>query len=174
MLDLETMGNGPDAAITAIGAVYFDIGTGRLGETFYEVVDLESSVDNGGRMDPSTVLWWMRQDGAARRMYEVPGITIREALDLFAAFCRKADEDVEVWGNGAAFDNVILRSTYTRAGHPCPWPFWADRCYRTMRAMLPQIDVERSGTHHNALDDATTQARVLVAAMKKGVVNGTP
>ncbi|MFA5379904.1 MAG: 3'-5' exoribonuclease, partial [Dehalococcoidia bacterium] len=42
-LDLETMGNGPDAAIIAIGAVEFSLETGLLGQEFYEVVDLESS-----------------------------------------------------------------------------------------------------------------------------------
>lgn len=31
MLDLETMGNGPRAAIVSIGAVFFDPLTGELG-----------------------------------------------------------------------------------------------------------------------------------------------
>ena len=35
MLDLETMGNGPQAAIIAIGAVEFDIPTQQIGERLY-------------------------------------------------------------------------------------------------------------------------------------------
>jgi DNA polymerase III epsilon subunit-like protein len=34
MLDLETMGNGPDAAIVAIGAIEFDPAAERLGAPF--------------------------------------------------------------------------------------------------------------------------------------------
>jgi len=44
MLDLETMGNGSSAAIIAIGAVEFDMVEGTLGNEFYSVVDLDSSV----------------------------------------------------------------------------------------------------------------------------------
>ena len=35
MLDLETMGNGSNAAITAIGAVEFDTETNLIGDKFY-------------------------------------------------------------------------------------------------------------------------------------------
>ncbi len=54
MVDLETMGIGPNAAIVAIGAVAMD--TDKLvltGEEFYEVVSLQSSVDAGLVIDPS-------------------------------------------------------------------------------------------------------------------------
>jgi exodeoxyribonuclease VIII len=60
MVDLETMGNGPAAAIVAIGAVEFDPDTGQLGREFYREVDLEDSAFRGGVIDASTVLWWMR------------------------------------------------------------------------------------------------------------------
>jgi len=49
MLDLETMGQGPDAAIVAIGAVAFDPVTHWLGDPFYRLVDLESAVVTGAR-----------------------------------------------------------------------------------------------------------------------------
>ena len=51
MLDLETMGNGPHAAIIAIGAVKFDTQAQEIGEKFYTVIDLESAVAHGGVMD---------------------------------------------------------------------------------------------------------------------------
>lgn len=47
MLYLETMDTAPTAAIIAIGAVEFDEHT--LGREFYRVVDLQSSMDAGGR-----------------------------------------------------------------------------------------------------------------------------
>ena len=55
MLDLETMGKGPDAAIVAIGACTFDIAAGKIGTTYYNRVDLASAVSAGGVIDASTV-----------------------------------------------------------------------------------------------------------------------
>jgi hypothetical protein len=37
-----------------------------------------------------------------------------------------------VWGNGATFDNVILRASYERELIPCLWHFWNDRDVRTI------------------------------------------
>lgn len=54
MLDLETMGNGPRAAIVAIGAVEFDPKTRTVGDRFYQTVDLATAVKMGGEIDAST------------------------------------------------------------------------------------------------------------------------
>ena len=70
---------------------------------------------------------------------------------------------IGVWGNGASFDNVILSESYYRAAILRPWPFWKDRCYRTIKTIYPDVELVRSGTHHNALDDARTQAEHLIA-----------
>ena len=72
MIDLETMGVNNNAAIIAIGAVAFDF-EGNLGYHFYQTITLQSSVENGGIMDASTVLWWMRQSDEARKEFEREG-----------------------------------------------------------------------------------------------------
>ena len=45
MLDLETMGTQPDAAIVAIGAVEFDLEAAQLGRRFYQPVTLDSAAN---------------------------------------------------------------------------------------------------------------------------------
>jgi len=164
MLDLETMGNGPQAAIIAIGAVEFDIPSQQIGDKFYAVVDLESAVALGGVMDTSTVLWWMKQSDAARAAFDREGEHLAVVLQQFSEWMagRAPIDAVQVWGNGAAFDNVILASAYRRHGAQQPWQFWNDRCYRTVKALYPDVKMSRSGTHHNAVDDAESQARHLI------------
>ncbi len=167
MLDLETMGTSSNAAIIAIGAVEFNVAEGALGREFYSVVDLASSVQSGGVMDASTVLWWMEQSEDARKEFKRQGTTILEALLLFGSWAREV-YDVCVWGNGAAFDNVILANAYRRAGIDVPWAFWADRCFRTARAMHPAV-VDMSdyqGVAHNALSDAKWQAEYMIRMAK--------
>lgn len=161
MVDLETLGNGSNAVIIAIGAVQFDE-TG-LGRTFYTTVDAQSCVDIGLRMDVSTVMWWMKQSNEARAAFDLPGERINNALHYFSAYIAEtAGDKAEVWGNGATFDNVILANAYEEAGMKKPWKYWADRCYRTMKNMYPQITAEDVGTAHNALDDAMYQALHMV------------
>ena len=160
MLDLETMGNGPNAAIIAIGAVAFSPETQALGAEFYLHVDLESSVQAGGVMDPSTVLWWLKQSGEARAAFEGKGESLVSSLMTFSAWVRTLGEvgEIKMWGNGAAFDNVILSTAYRYTGLLQPWPFWNDRCYRTVKALHPGVKAEKVGVAHNALDDAKSQA----------------
>jgi DNA polymerase III epsilon subunit-like protein len=175
MLDLETMGNGQDAAIVAIGAVAFD--ADRLGESFYVAIDLQSSVAEGGVMDASTVIWWLQQSDIARTEITAPAhqFTLLTALSMFTEFANDHGKDVRIWGNGAAFDNVILRRAYQRAGIEAPWRYSRDRCYRTVAGMCPDIKIDRTGgTHHNALDDAIAQARHLIAINQATGANLNP
>lgn len=163
MLDLETMGNGPDAAIVAIGAVAFNIHDADISaDNFYTRVRLESSVEHGGVIDPSTVLWWMEQSEEARsEIAKKDGLHIIDALEEFSHWIRTAaaGEESQVWGNGASFDNVILRSAYQRRRREPPWLWWNDRCYRTIKGLYGHnIKIERAGTHHHALADAEAQA----------------
>lgn len=160
MLDLETLGNGPNSVIIAIGAVKFDVF--GLGEEFYEVVDAQSCIDAGLQLDVSTVMWWMRQSDAARAEFQRTGGPLTEVLQRFTDFLGEDMDNIRVWGNGASFDNVILGNAYRKAKLEQPWKFYNDRCYRTVKNLFPLIELERTGTAHNALDDAKTQAKHLI------------
>ena len=168
MLDLETMGNGPNAAIVAIGAVAFDIEAGTIGSKFYKLVDLTTAVQCGGVMDAETVMWWVKQgEGARLGLVADAAMHIRGALDAFADWLATTANGAQprVWGNGAAFDNVILASAYRNAGKTVPWQHWNDRCYRTIKAQFPAIKLQRVGTHHIAVDDAQSQAQHLISML---------
>jgi exodeoxyribonuclease VIII len=164
MLDLETMGTRPDAPIVAIGAVAFD--KDGITSPFYEVIDLAWAVRDGATMSPETVIWWLKQPDEARAAITRRGIEPKVALERFRRFVDLHGGD-GMWGNGATFDNVILSETYLRLGMKAPWPFWTDRCYRTIKSVFPAVEMERSGTHHNALDDARSQAEHLIAISAK-------
>jgi len=163
MIDLETMGTSPTAPIISIGAVLFD--AEEIKERFYEVVDLKSAVDAGAVMEPGTVIWWMEQSDEARAALTGKGEKIDRALELFSSLVDAVslvNGLSGVWGNGAAFDNVILSEAYKRLDLRVPWPFWKDKCYRTVKGLYPSVGIKRVGTHHNALSDAETQAEHLI------------
>lgn len=165
MLDLETLGQGNTAVITAIGAVRFNRQTKLVDKHngFYSLVDAQSCVDHGLKMDVSTVLWWMKQSDAARAIYtnDKPKPALPDVL--VALIDWYAGHDMPTWGNGATFDNVILRNAFKVCNYETPWSYWNDRCYRTMKNEYPTVKMARSGTHHNAYDDAVSQATHLIA-----------
>jgi exodeoxyribonuclease VIII len=160
MVDLETWSTANHATIISIGAVKF-VGDSIV-DRFHVGIDPRSCTEYNFHIDPDTILWWMDESrNAAREEWlSLNKVDIFSALDGFSQWF--GTEMLPVWGNGATFDNVILRSAYKIVNLQCPWPFWMDRCYRTMKASHPILPDPRTGTHHNALDDAAYQAAHLI------------
>lgn len=177
MIDLETMSDKPNAPIVSIGGVFFEPSTGEIGPDFYRVIKLKSAVDGGAVIDPDTVIWWLKQSSEARAAIcdEGNAVSMVTALSDLNQFIREnADpKTVQIWGNGATFDNVILRASYEREFVPCSWMFWNDRDVRTIvelgRAIgiNPRKDIPFEGDLHNALADARHQAKYVSAIWQK-------
>ena len=164
MVDLETLSTRTNATILAIGAVKFDTER-KVYHRFYEAVQTPTGIP-GFHISGDTMDWWAQQSEEARKVFVDPNaVPIDVALTEFASWatsdCNK--KDIRIWGNGAAFDNAILSTAYTLCEIEQPWNFWNDRCYRTMKHLVPGPALIRSGTHHNAVDDAESQALHLLA-----------
>ena len=170
MLDLETMGNGPTAAIVSIGAVKFDpLGPeppcDMRGPTgFYERVSLFTSVRAGLAMDADTILWWLKQSEDARA-----SITAEEGIPLSSAlygFSEWLGDARFVWGHGAGFDPVIITSAYKAAGRLMPFDFRNVRDTRTILGLVEAfiqapVTWPDVGIKHHAWWDAWRQAVVV-------------
>lgn len=166
MVDLETLGVNGSPVIAAIGAVeFYPISlSGGLGREFYQIVNLKSGTDIGMNIDAEAVRWWMQQSDNARDIFQFPGLPIRDVLTAFGRWLPTRDS-VVIWGNGAAEDNMWLANAYRLLGLTPPWTFRENRCFRTLRALNPDVQVEYTGTAHNALDDAKNQARHAIAIL---------
>ncbi|MEC5352767.1 3'-5' exoribonuclease, partial [Escherichia coli] len=164
MIDLETMGKNPDAPIISIGAIFFDPQTGDMGPEFSKTIDLETA---GGVIDRDTIKWWLKQSREAQSAIMTDEIPLDDALLQLREFIDENSGEffVQVWGNGANFDNTILRRSYERQGIPCPWRYYNDRDVRTIVELGKAIDFDArtaipfEGERHNALDDARYQAK---------------
>ncbi|WP_105457371.1 exonuclease [Escherichia coli] len=176
MIDLETMGKNPDAPIISIGAIFFDPQTGDMGPEFSKTIDLETT---GGVIDRDTIKWWLKQSREAQSALLTDEIPLDDALLQLREFIDENSGEffVQVWGNGANFDNVILRRSYERQGIPCPWRYCNDRDVRTIVELGKAIDFDArtdipfEGERHNALDDARYQAKYVSAIWQKLIPN---
>ena len=176
MIDLETMGKNPDAPIISIGAIFFDPQTGDMGPEFSKTIDLETA---GGVIDRDTIKWWLKQSREAQSAIMTDEIPLDDALLQLREFIDENSGEffVQVWGNGANFDNTILRRSYERQGIPCPWRYYNDRDVRTIVELGKAIDFDArtaipfEGERHNALDDARYQAKYVSVIWQKLIPN---
>ncbi|EOQ3679881.1 3'-5' exoribonuclease [Escherichia coli] len=176
MIDLETMGKNPDAPIISIGAIFFDPQTGDMGPEFSKTIDLETA---GGVIDRDTIKWWLKQSREAQSAIMTDEIPLDDALLQLREFIDENSGEffVQVWGNGANFDNTILRRSYERQGIPCPWRYSNDRDVRTIVELGKAVDFDArtaipfEGERHNALDDARYQAKYVSTIWQKLLPN---
>ena len=170
MVDLETMDNVPSAAIVAIGAVQCDLTTGKTGSTFYRVIDLKDQDRFSMTINSETVYWWLQQSDGARQALCVEGkISLTHMCKEFNLWLNSLEQPLDnlrLWGNGASFDNAIIRYAYRQCEEELPIKFWNDRDMRTIVGFYPRQLQEqwrkgtlRRGDFHNALDDAKHQVR---------------
>ncbi|HEA8601017.1 TPA: 3'-5' exoribonuclease [Escherichia coli] len=172
MIDLETMGKNPDAPIISIGAIFFDPQTGDMGPEFSKTIDLETA---GGVIDRDTIKWWLKQSREAQSAIMTDEIPLDDALLQLREFIDENSGEffVQVWGNGANFDNTILRRSYERQGIPCPWRYYNDRDVRTIVELGKAMDFDArtaipfEGERHNSLDDARYQAKYVSVIWQK-------
>jgi DNA polymerase III epsilon subunit-like protein len=160
MVDLETVGTDPYSPVIAIGAVRFIAGP-MIGafEPFYQAITLESCMKVGLRPSADTIKWWMKQSDDAQKVFDDPeAVDLPLALDAFTDWYGSRPDSL--WGNSAAFDLGLLAAAYKACGKEVPWAFYRERCYRTLKGLpgMERFSLKRRGTHHNALDDAISQA----------------
>lgn len=172
MVDLETMGTSNNAAIVAIGAFKFnlnerqDVSTIGYNQKFYSNVKLASSMRAGLKVDAGAIVWWMDQEQEVRNHLNLNPISLYDALTAFNSWILPGKP--MLWGNGATFDNVILRSAMEPVMVEPNWHYKQDMCYRTVKNLFGKdVSFQRIGTQHNALDDAITQGIHLQKIMEK-------
>ena len=159
MVDLETLGTRPGAVIVSIGAVVFDADGPDNDLTFEERIDIDSCLRCGLTVDGGTLEWWLRQNDRARAIFQAKGKPLTQALADFAGWLAALPGGLRLWGNGASFDCALLAEAYRRAGWlELPWKYTAERCYRTLAALRPELPKAKALVAHCALDDALAQA----------------
>lgn len=173
MVDLETCGTTPDAAVLSIGACYFDphgtladdIGPGA--GAFYRVIKLSGQQRV---IDADTIQWWMQQSREARAEVfppktGVPGLPIGAAMKQFVEdFLPRDCSDLKMWSQGASFDIVIIEDILRQYKQLIPWRFWNHRDTRTAYDIAGYQPPKAATVAHVAWRDAVQQARQVQAA----------
>lgn len=159
MLDLETFGLKPGHIIRSVGAVEFNLETGKLGNEFYANIDEKSCKKYKLTKDQGTVDWWNKPDMVeAQKQLLIDVQPVDVVCQKFADFFKKTGA-VYLWSQGSNFDGVLFNEVLERVGVKPPWRFFNAMDTRTAYRMsgFNPFSIKRAGTYHNALDDAKHQ-----------------
>lgn len=157
MVDIETLGTSPRAVITAIGACSM----ADPEHTFMVTVDTNCSQNSIREQAPETIAWWKTQPPELFEKMTSGKTPLRTALLQLNGWLARfgTTETRKIWGNGAAFDPVILDNAYRQCNVIVPWSFRNVRCARTIFAEFKQLDPKlKPITPHDPVADAVAQA----------------
>lgn len=178
MLDLETLGKRAGCAVLSIGACMFDLEGDNVGPTFEVYISPVESLKAGMTIDPETLAWWLAPEQADAARVVLPkaaasAVTPAQALRALFAWMESQGAapraGLYAWSRGANFDLPIIGAMAAAVGIEVPWPFYNERCQRTMMAwydwqVAKMPKVAPATLKHSAAADADYQARALVAA----------
>lgn len=160
MLDLEALGLRPGCAIVEIGAVAFDLATGKTGETLH----LHLAVTTPFWVDLQTLQW----HGQKGTWPPPPGtflVTPDEAADALTRFIFDLGTIDNVWSWGSTYDFPLLDALWQHTGTPCPWHYFQQCCARTVWRTVFGPDARRPPRTHDALNDCRNAISDLHAAL---------
>lgn len=184
MIDIETLCNDSSGGvILEIGACAFDFTSpsprlvvtegGQFG-TFRKIIDIESSLEAGLKIEASTLRWWLEEeDGKQKRFCDLIKNKTNDYVETLIDFrswlgvmCNYGWKKLQVWSHGATYDLSILDNHY-KAGPfvgGTPWPFRNQNDTRTLIRLYSEIfgvepPKEENPYLHNSLADACFQAR---------------
>ena len=174
MLDLETLGTSDNALITTVSAVQFDLESGLVGKQFEMAINWKEQEKNNAIIDACTVNWWLKQNpqalSAMMRLEQQP---LKYFFTKFNEFLNETFgdklNDVQMWGNGVTFDNILIRNLYKRHDEEFPLPYWCDVDVRTLLALCPvnvKKQVDFVDTEHKGIDDCLYQIKYCTLANK--------
>lgn len=167
MIDLETLSVQTTGVILSIGAVAFDIDTGKTFEQFEIFPEVDSQLENR-TVAWSTIKWWFTQEHEARQsQVNVDRIKLDESLKQLINFISlNCESGFKVWANG--FDINLLDHAYNQIGIKSPWSYKNVLDLRSM-VWLSKISTNQYGsvgTKHTALADCLWQIAILADAYK--------
>ena len=166
MLDLETLGTRPDAAIIQIGAVLFEPKSGGKIDNANGFNQHVIYQDGSGSVDHGTLGFWCTEKNVKRmgENMQKKAEFLPKVLSDFTAWPVNVlgswDAVGRIWAKPSVFDVTILRSAFIRTGTEAPWNLRSPRdCYTVFDLVGGAPEVDWTGlVAHDAFDDAVGQA----------------
>ncbi|MCL1125607.1 3'-5' exonuclease [Shewanella surugensis] len=181
LIDIKTFGHTENAVIASMACVIVNVVKSRVVDECY--IRCQTEFQTNRALDEASIAFWRQQrfnnPNAWQELFSpnMPRQPLEQALQHLSNFIHQhfpTNSVVQIMGNRAEFDNVILSNAYQQTGVKQPWFEHENQSLASMiwlAKMLfgydPQCSIPFKGTQHLALHDAQHQAKVLLAIMDK-------
>lgn len=172
MIDTETLGKKPTAAIVSIGAVVFNPYCKVILKTF-EAHICPGLVEKAGfTVEQEAIEWWNLPEQSEAAKTSLTGeLSPEEAMHLFADWMNQQGEYSSrvIWTKGLDFDIPKIENHFERFGIDIPYDYQNKSEVRTVmrQAKRKGYDVDKlfiNHSPHTALGDASFQASIVIEA----------
>jgi hypothetical protein len=184
MIDSESLGLEPKSVMTQFAFIAFDMDDPEsiIKEDEYYLPIQPQIKPLGRTVNGDTIIWWMDQPDAARKMFrQNRGNDYDELVALVQSAARKIGQVIadvtelggtyEVISRGTDHDFPMIQSLFDDLGLEAPWKYDAKMDLRTVmkEAGIKKGDVEvRAGlVPHHALSDCRYQIDCLIEAWRR-------
>lgn len=163
MIDLETLDLKESAVILSAGIAVFS--KDAILDDKYLVFDVDEQLKRGRTISFPTLCWWMNQEDGAKRDIFSEGYARDYLGQLMISIARMQERFscTRLWAHGPVFDIGKLEHVSNQYAIDMAWKYNSVRDTRTLYDCFPNmVWPDRSGTAHNALDDARYQAHCVM------------
>lgn len=161
LLNLRSLSPLSNGVIISIGAVRFDLNTGKRKATFHQNITIQSCLDIGLEIRGSVMTWWLQQPEKVHKDLLTNQVDIKQALNLFSEFVTKDDY---IWSNSARFNCGLLENAYTKINKPICWDYLKERDLKTLFNIF---HIEKpNDNQYNVLEDCYDEIKQLTGITK--------
>ena len=155
MIDIETLGKGPNAMVLSIAAVKFDHNEVIKAVEIYP--DLDEQQQNYHQIDIDTLLWWMKSKEILSEYLSKHRKNLNFCYHQLAFFLFDRTAETKIWSKSPRFDLQILENLWNN--HPHLWDYRSQGDVRMAEFKLQQrnIELKKSDKAHDSLSDCFAQ-----------------
>lgn len=170
MLDIETLGRGPNCVVPQVAVVPFNLNGEPLEQdvidnfTFNCKLHIGDQLALGYTIDPETLAWWQQQKEAVRSDVFSGAYSISQFQGGFITYMKRVVDTFKtynIWASAPKLDFGCLHSILVGPGLEYPILYSAERCLRTMKELVktlyPQFKLPKGFNPHDAVEDCKRQ-----------------
>lgn len=168
ILDFETLGLHPNTVVLTAGLTWFDPDKEyTIDQLLNQSIEIPFDINSQKTrtIDGDTIKWWSLQNNDARAAAFNNGTTydLKDGALLIKEFITQHNIEGLI-GNGAGFDNVILKNICNQVGIDYPIHYGMDLDLRTMKWIsgMDKPDFPKELTPHKASHDSVYEARCFI------------
>ena len=165
MVDIEGLGKMPGGVILSIGWCRFNLEGINERESGEVRLEIQPQLDAGLKVDAGPIGFWLEQTALPWD----PATEAEHPQTALQIFCDAMSRATEIWAKPPQYDLVGVQTALETFNVRQPWPFRAERCFRTLCQTAPtglRLAPLAEGTKHGALVDAVHQAREAAVMLK--------